>query len=515
MNRFIFQISLQLLLLTGFFFLAAVTDTASAQARLHSPVNQALGGGGTAYIDSYQASFINPANLLLNNQQRPSFSIGLLGSTGLTLGGSIINIDAYNNYLTSGHVIRTETANNMLNQWFGENDGNIRSFDVAFDHIPVGVAYRSETWAMALAARSRVMTDVEVNKGMAELVFHGLDSNIFGNGKPVSVNMESLVFSELSLGLALKANSLKNSLGLSEDVNIYIGAAPKILLSHNASKLNFNSVLQVESASNEQNARIYHDFSYRLEATGETAIQLEQYHHDRNTAGTEIKLEDYLDPPARDFYEFQAVGMGIDLGATIEMNTALFQRENTLRLAISLTDLGVVRFDDRSGVFSASGIIDWHGFDHDSEVINQEFDGDSGAYYESVLIDSIGTDTYGNFTPQQGETISRSLPTSIHAGAHFVTGRFGLMMDMGKGFNNRGINSRRLYVALGTEYRLFGFLPIRLGAKTGGFSSMSVHAGTGLEFKNLEFSLSASTVPKSGSYGSAAGVAWSGLVLHF
>lgn len=502
-------------MLTGFFFLAAESDNASAQARLHSPVNQALGGGGNAYIDSYQANFINPANLLLNNQQRPSFSLGLLGSTGLTLGGSIINIDAYNNYLTSGNVIRTETANNMLNQWFGESDGNIRSFDVAFDHIPVGVAYRSKTWAIAFAARSRVMTDVEVNKGTAELIFNGLDSNIFGEGKPVSINMETLVFSEISLGLALKANGLKNSLGMSEDVNIYIGAAPKILLSQNASKLQFNSVLQVESATNEQNARIYHDFKYQMEATGETARQLEQYYHDRNRSGTEGTLEDYLNPSARDFYGFQAVGMGIDLGATIEMNTPFFQRENKLRLALSITDLGIVRFGDRSGVFSASGVVDWQGFDHDGEVINRDFDGDSGAYYESVLIDSLGTDTYGNFTPQQGETVSRSLPTSIHIGAHLVTGRFGLMMDMGKGLNNRGINSRRVYVSLGTEYRLFGFLPIRLGAKTGGFSSTSIHAGTGLEFKNLEFSLSASTVPKSGSYGSAAGVAWSGLVLHF
>lgn len=521
MNSSIFRTRLCMLLLTGFFFITTEVHNISAQSRLHSPVNHALGGGGTAYIDSYQANFINPANLLLNNR-RPSFSIGLLGSTGGSLGGSIVNVDAYNNYLTTGLVIRDETARIMLDQWFGNDPDNFRSFDIEIDHIPLGVSYRNETWAAALAIRSRAMTDVEVNRGAAELFLHGLDSNFFGDGRPVSANIESLIFSEVSFGFAMLATGLKNRLGLGENASLYIGAAPKILLSQSASRLAFDSFLQVDPAGSDHNARIYHDFNYLLEATGKTAEQLEQYYNDRRVAGDDVSLEDYMDPAANDFYGLQAAGIGIDLGATVEMNAehivpdaGIFRGEKKLRLAFSLTDLGVVRFGKRSSVFSASGIVDWQGFEHDREVIDRDFDGDTGAYYESVLIDTIGTDIYGDFTPRPGEVVSRSLPASLHLGAHLMAGRFGLMMDVGKGFNNRGINSRRLYVALGTEYRLFGIWPIRLGAKTGGFSSTSIHAGTGLEFRNFEFSLGASTVPRSSRYGSAAGMAWSGLVLHF
>jgi|GEM_PF-267565 len=493
-----------------------------AQSGLHSPVNHALGGGGAAYMDSYQANFINPANLLLNTNRRPAFTIGLLGSTGVTMGGSAVNIDAYNRYLTSGLTIQGDVATEMLDQWFGVSPQNVRSVDFEADHIPLGIAYRGDKWGVGFAVRSRVMADVEANRGAAELFFHGLDSAIFQDGRPVSMNVESLVFSEFSLGFAREAANISTRLGLGENVKLYIGAAPKLILSQSASRFQLNSILQVEESDIDHNGRIYHDFNYQLEASGNTADQLRQYQADRRAEGADVSVEDYLDPVPSDFYGIQAAGLGMDLGATLEMDAAgflpdagLFKGEKKLRLALSLNDIGAVRFGDRSAVFSASGIVDWQGFESDQETIDREFDGDRGAYYESVLVDSTGSDIYGNMMTMAGETVSRRLPATVNIGAHLMAGRFGLMMDVGKGFNNRGVNSRRMYLSLGSEYRFFGFLPVRLGAKTGGFSSTSIHAGTGLEFKNFEFSLSASTVPKSTRYGSAAGFAWSGLVFHF
>jgi hypothetical protein len=498
------------------------SGTALAQSGLHSPVNHALGGGGSAYMDSYQANFINPANLLLNTDRRPAFTFGLLGSTGATMGGSAVNISAYNKYLTSGLTIRGEVAAEMLDQWFGVSPQNIRSVDFQADHIPLGIAWRGDSWGVGFAVRSRVMADIEANRGIAELFLHGLDSDIFQDGRPVSMNMESLVFSEFSMGFAREAAGISTRLGMAEDVKLYLGAAPKLILSQSASGFELNSILQVEGSDINHNGRIYHDFNYRLEATGNTADQLRQYQADRRAEGADVSVEDYLDPVPSDFYGIQAAGFGIDLGATLEMNAAgflpdagIFKGEKKLRLALSLNDIGAVRFGNRSGVFSASGIVDWQGFESDQETIDRDFDGDRGAYYESVLVDSIGSEIYGNIMTMDGETVSRNLPATVNMGAHLMAGRFGLMMDVGKGFNNRGVNSRRMYVALGTEYRFFGFLPIRLGARTGGFSSTSIHAGTGLEFKNFEFSLSASTVPKSTRYGSSAGFAWSGLVFHF
>lgn len=498
-------------------------DCLQAQSRLHTPVNHGLGGGGTAYIDSYQANFINPANLMLNKERKPAYSIGFFGNTSATVGGSMANIEVYNNYLTTGQTIKDQVAANMLDDWFGSEPGNVRSIDFEANHIPLGVAYRSESWAGGVAVRNRALMDVDVNRGAAELFFFGLDSSVFGQERPVNMNVESLLLTEVSFGYAMELPELAQSIGLSKSTRVYIGAAPKLLLSHSATKFQVDSRLLVQSAGEEQNARIYHNFSYRAETVGDLTEQLRAYHYDRRILGMDVEPGDYLEPPASDLYGIKAVGFGIDLGATVEIDLEsrhlpdlkIFRGEQKLRLALSFTDVGVARFGNRSGVFTASGIVDWQGFEHDQDLIDREFDGDQGAYYESVLVDSIGSDIYGNFSPVSGATVTRRLPASVNAGAHLMTGRFGVMLDVGKGFNNRGINSRRVYAALGSEYRFFGIWPVRMGLKTGGFSSTSVHFGTGLEFRNFEFSLSAATVPRSGRYGSGAGFAWSGFVLHF
>ena len=49
----------------------------------------------------------------------------------------------------------------------------------------------------------------------------------------------------------------------------------------------------------------------------------------------------------------------------------------------------------------------------------------------------------------------------------------------------------------------------------GGYSSVAYSAGIGLDFSFLEFTVGASNVANSEAYGSAAGVAWSGLLLRF
>jgi len=502
---------------------AFTLDSLLAQSRLHTPVNHGLGGGGTAYIDSYQANFINPANLMLNRYSKPVFSIGFFGNTSATIGGSLANIEVYNNYLTTGLTIRDQVATSMLDDWFGQNPENIRSIDFEASHIPLGVAYRGDRWAAGFAIRNRALMDFDVSRGAAELFFLGLDSSVFGAERPVNMNIESLLLTEVSLGYSMELTTLAKSLGFNQNTRIYIGAAPKLLLTHSATKFQLDSRLKVQSASSEQNARLYHDFTYRAEAVGELAEQLNSYHNDRHVLGMNTDLGDYIEPPASDFYGIKAAGFGIDLGATVEMDLQnhnfpdlrIFKGEKKLRLALSFTDLGAARFGDNSGVFAASGTVDWLGFDHDQDLIDREFDGDEGAYYESVLVDSIGSDIYGNFSPVAGAKVSRTLPASVHLGSHLMAGRFGVMLDVGKGFNNRGINSKRVYAALGSQYRFFGVWPVRMGVKTGGFSSTSLHFGTGLEFRNFEFSLSAATVPRSRGYGSGAGFAWSGFVLHF
>jgi hypothetical protein len=93
-------------------------------------------------------------------------------------------------------------------------------------------------------------------------------------------------------------------------------------------------------------------------------------------------------------------------------------------------------------------------------------------------------------------------------------GRLGLMLDVGKGLNDNGVNSTDMYMALGSEYRFFGFIPLRVGMRTGGYSSTTYHFGTGLEFKHFEFSFGAASSSTS-EKGAGISTAFSGLVFHF
>jgi hypothetical protein len=106
------------------------------------------------------------------------------------------------------------------------------------------------------------------------------------------------------------------------------------------------------------------------------------------------------------------------------------------------------------------------------------------------------------------------LPTTMNLGTQLRMGRFALMLDVGKGLNDVGMNSTNMYMALGTEYRFFGFLPLRVGIRTGGNTNTTYHFGTGLEFRNFEFSFGAASSTSS-EKGAGISTAFSGLVFHF
>lgn len=245
------------------------------------------------------------------------------------------------------------------------------------------------------------------------------------------------------------------------------------------------------------------------------------FYEDRQNQGTIPDIGDYVDPEPEDFYEIKAGGMGLDLGVTAEMDInipiagGLFEGPEKLRVGLSLTDLGKVRFDERVGRFAADDVLEWQGFTFDDEVIEEDFDGDRGDYLESVLTDSIGTEIYGSFAPEESESLDRPLPSRLNLGAQLVMKKLSVAVDLGRGFHTQGVNSRRLSVATGVEYRFFGFLPLRAGMHMGGKTSTSYSAGLGLEFRNFEFSFAASTVRTSSRFGAYGAGAWSGLVFKF
>lgn len=497
--------------------LLAFTSTAGfGQTQHQSAYNLALGGGGTAYQDGYNANFVNPANLMLNHEIKPRLTLGIIGGISTNVGGSLINIGVYNEYFTKGYTIKGEVADNVLGAWFGANSSNSRNMGFEFNMVPIGISYRGNKWAASIAVRTRTMTDMSISRGMAEFILFGLNGDNFNEPRHVNFDMRTTAFHELSAGYARQAIKLPSILPFVSNMKLYVGAAPKLLIGSFTSNLDFNSTLQVDGTE-----LIRHDFNYTFQTIGSLSEDLNNYIQQRDQQGTNPDISDYVDPDGNDLLNVNAVGLGIDLGTTLEMDikipvlSSFFRGPQKLRVGLSLTDLGKLTYEDKVGNYSANDVFEWKGFEFDEEKIDEEYNGDRGEYMNHVLTDSIGSNIYGSFNREETGSIVNELPTKLNFGAHLMMGKLSVMADLTKGFTDLGSSSERVSFSLGAEYRLFGFLPLRAGMRTGGYSSTSYSAGTGLEFRNFEFSFAGSVVANSISNGSSIAAAWSGIVLRF
>jgi len=502
--------------------LLTVPFQSTGQSSHQTAKSMSLGSGGTAYQDLYHANFVNPANLMINRSSRPSITLGIAGGIYSRAGGDLVNISTYNDYLTTGLTIEGSVADDMLNQWFGTNDAGMRSASLDFGFVPVGAVYRNPDWTISFAHRVRAAGKTSFSRGFADLVFRGLDSDYFNQFRAVNTMQEYYAWHEFSVGFATTIYRQERFMGLGSNLRIHAGIAPKLLLSADYSSLNLQSDLRVEGVTAESGGQIQHNFIYTLETIGQRAAQLEQYNQDRQ-AGLDPKLDDYLDPDADDFTKFRGASLGVDLGVTAQLdlhqnsfgNLGIFRGDKTLTVGLSITDLGALSFSDNARGFDAADNFTWSGFNYDQETIDNEFDGDESAYFESVLIDSIGNDVYGNFSTRSESSHSIGLPTMIRVGSHLQLGQFGFMADIGAGIVDRGTNSKRMHLSLGSEYKFFNLIPLRAGVRMGGYSSTTYHAGTGVELRNFEFTIGAAGTSNSKNNGAALAAAWSGIVVHF
>lgn len=474
---------------------------AEAQSGHFSAATLGMGGTGTAYLDTYHANFVNPANLMLNSETKPSVSVGLVGGISATAGGSLLNISAYNKYFTTGEVVDVDKA---LDDWFGTNQANKRRVGIELDVIPLGGSWRGEEMSFSLAFRNRTLINSSVNRGYSELILGGLSEERFGDPTPVNFSSDLLMFSEVSAGFSMQVMELPSLLGIGENVRVYAGAAPKYIVPHYTSGIDFNSILEVTQSE------VVHDFAYTFQTVGVLTKQFQDYHDASQSDNFNGTLGDFVEPDASDLTEVQGSGYGIDLGGTIEMDLAgplanffsWAKGEKKLRVGLSVSDIGSITYDNNAGSFSADRTFTWDGIDFE--------DG-----FGEAFTDSVSKEIYLNYEPGSKQSIDKKLPTKVHFGTHLQAGKLSFAVDLTKGVNEAGMNTSRVAAGVGAEYKLLNFIPLRAGYRTGGLTSSSVTAGTGLEFRNFEFTVGALIVPDSQNRGTSYGGAWSGLLFRF
>lgn len=498
-----------------FILLFLVNETAQGQGLHLASRNTALGGGGTAYMTGYHANFINPANLMLSSQDT-LFTFGFLGGLGTSAGGRLMNISLYNDNFTKGYVIDSEMAKSISDDWFGTKQNSMRHLGFALDVVPLGISYQRGDMTFSSAFRVRTLGTLGASKGLFDLALLGPNNETFGNRRAVNIYGELLAMTEWSFGYAMEVWRNQEAFAPGT-MRVTAGAAPKILFGYGYAKAGMNSHLQVTGQG--MNTEISHDFDHYIFAVGNLSGDIQKYYDEENNE--DIDLFEFVDDDSfSDLGSALGHGLGLDFGGTFEWYLqdvsypVIGSGPQILRLSLAFTDIGSIRFKENAGTFRAKGSFLWDGLEIDFDEIDQNHEGDFFNYLDYVLEDSIITDIYG----------TKSIETSFHRvgltpminiGAALSMGKFNAMVDIGKGLNNRGINSSRMFTSIGAEYHIVNVIPVRLGLRMGGHSSANLSFGTGVNVKNFEFSAGFMATPSSKRSGANIAAAWSGFYFRF
>lgn len=501
-------------LILGLALISIPTTMVYSQASFNTTRGLGMGGASTATVSGFSSNFVNPANLAI--PQRTKWSITFISGLNPDIGGGLANFALYNEYYTTGLTITPELNLQIADKWFGSEREAYQQLGFNIDFTPLGISYQTKNMGFALAIRSRILGDVGISKG-AFLASTGLNSDIYGDFRNFDIKNTVVGFAEVSAGIGMKVweTSEKNEPGT---MRVYAGIAPKFLLPLHYHSVSLKSRLRVQ----ENPYLITHEFSYEINTVGQFGEDLHRFAQDRVTTGEVPKTDDYFDNSFSDVGQMRGGGFGLDLGATFEFYMPdflpdfwAFRGAHRVRGSVALTDLGSISLTDSpTRVFNTNTFI-WDGLDVDQNRLEEDFDSSFGDYFDSVITDSIGRDIYLNFNSVQSSKRSVGLPTNFNFGAAYDAGKFTVAFDIGKGFNELGTNSERTYFALGAEFRPVSFIPIRVGTRTGGFTSRANTFGTGVNLKNFEFTFAAMVVPNSEAYGTSVAFAFSGLVVRF
>lgn len=450
----------------------AAPHTVSAQIETRGVAMMSMAGGGPSYVRDTDALFHNPANLLID--ERGSRFVMTLGSVQAFGGGSLVQFSHYNNSFTKGETLTTAEMQGILTDWMGPlNKGKVRSVGVAAEVVPIAVAFRGYGWGAGLAVRTRAYNQIGFSRGLFDLLLVGTDQD---GAFPVNADIRSIATTEISVGYSrLFAND-----------RLSIGIAPKFILGLNYARTTMDSEVILNDGS------ITHNFDYVIQAAGNFNKDIGDAVNLFESSGflTDAEPSDFGNP----FSAIAGKGFGFDVGATHEVS-------KNLLVAASFTDIGYVKWTKNADAVSPAGSsFEFDGLDLDLDRVNDEFDGDFGAYVEDYF-QTLVEDAYEDVERTKGSFTSY-LPGAFHASGsyHALRGLFVVNAGTSIGLNQAAGNmTRKPSFHLGTEFhpgRRYSF-PIRTGIRVGGGGAMTVGFGFGIQTPVYDLSIGVAASPKT------------------
>ena len=466
----------------------------SAQPVL-TPVNVALGGGGSTYITDYNANFYNPANLFISDRIR-NIDVGLL-VTGTYFNGvqnfSGISEQRSNleNYIYAYKP--GEYSINSVDRGHILEDNYIRNRSTSLhqtrlDATLMGFKIRNDKRALSFAVRNRIASSFEVGKGWYSNELQDINAEQVLD-RTLIHRYQSMY--EFSIGYAESFRFFSDMTSSLDELSI--GAAPKFII-----------------AGAYQNA-VWKN-SYRTNPGGSfMQVQSFEYTGTRNFANAVSAYQNGVSAQnaitsniTDEIFDNQGYGVGLDIGFTYlitlgsDLSTLLSTGQRTqksLRLAFSITDIGAVRYpaDVYQQSYASEAIIT----ELPTEVSDQVFVGAPGQFLSFV---EANTDEQEDpFQNNDASTGSKyvMLPTAIHSGILFEVNRLKLMGDLSIGLTNNAYNSTKLIASAGIELRPLKFLPLRAGTQLATELPSFFSFGTAIETKIWDISIATQFVSRT------------------
>lgn len=492
-----------------FLFLTILASCFFSQALLAQGNTTAHNGQTDEILEGPDALFLNPAYLHADGASH-SYTLSLPG-INLSAGGGLINIPVYNRYLTNDLVLDRATQQQMLNAWFPGGSGSAESAGMDVKVSGLGLGYTRGKHSFGLSQNWRVLGSGAATKGIFEAGFGGISQELFGEPTAMNISFESALLMQLTAGYSYRILDQQNSFFFGMPVRLYAGMAPSLIVGYQGMQADMNSSLHQQGDS-----LSVHRFTYNISTHGELSRQLQEFAAAKQASGARENpdLANFIDDPFSDIGDVGGYGFGMNLGVRMKadlppgfLDLGFFGKgARTLDLGLALIDLGSAKYGDDAARFTHSDVLEWRGINIDDRWVDNEFEGNVDDYVDFALSDSLGSDTYLSYDADPSSSYSINLPTRLAFSSQLTAGRAATHLNLTKGFNTTGLNSRRLVLNIGLEYRIPRWLPLRAGLRTGGSYGTRLDTGFGIMTKSFELDLAIATGISAEQHGNWTGI---------
>lgn len=485
--------------LSGCFLVVLIFGTKALMAQpVLNARNVALGGGGTAYMNGTEANFYNPANLAIYDREGTvHINLGTVGtffepvlSTGNPRNQFQRYTDTFLPYEPGEQNITTVQRTAILDENYSGSNLTSEHLSRA-DMIWGGIQWFTDNMTYSLALRSRLGSRIEVGRGWYSI--NSIDQNGVSI-RDLTLIKQTQALHEISFGFAQEFQFLN---GLIPRINkLYLGIAPKFVLGGTYQNTVYSGRYLTD---NEQNTT-----SYRREFTFySTGIYSEMIGNYLLSGSAQTAIDRELNN--KFLLKPTGYGAGIDFGLTylipLGTDVSLLDSgenrnpiEKSLRIGLSITDIGLIHYSVSPLQLSsgqASTQINNQG------LVSNQFIGSAGQvpvfFEEATELPNPFFETEN----ESEESFSVSLPTSFNAGFVLDVNRIKLMSDLTLGLSNTAFTNKKLVAHFGIESRPLPYLPLRFGTTLAAGKPLRFGAGTGIETRYWDFSISTQVLVKS------------------